>query len=485
LHQGVVRGRRYAHNPEGRDALALLSARAARILDNADGRPLGALARDLGEPLDACARELPLLTRNGFVVTPDLPMSLRPKVIAPVKARDVWVHITNDCNLDCPHCYVGRSHESLSDAHADALVESLARSAAEDGVTRVRARYAGGEPLLHLDRVRRLHARARARLYALGCAYDAAVLTNGTLVTDDAAAWLRDEGVSVSVSLDGIGEVHDRARPTRGGGGSFAQTAAGIARLRQVGVEPYVLVTVSESNLDGVPALTDWLLAEGLAFRYSLVRDLEAGDALLRGRGAGWHRPGELIPLRRKEMNPNGAPVLEGEALHRLQATFARCYARIEAALPTPRSFWRTHGFCDLSWRRPLRSACGAGTSGGALSHDGRLSPCHATLHHPGALALDPSRGFDANLQAQRQLPRWLRDAPNATCAACAWRRSCAGGCPLLLHRRDGDVQGRSPYCELFRAVLPRILRIGALELMLRARRDGALPLAEAVERAG
>ena len=35
-----------------------------------------------------------------------------------------------------------------------------------------------------------------------------------------------------------------------------------------------------------------------------------------------------------------------------------------------------------------------------------------------------------------------------------------------MLYRRDGHVEGRSPYCEVFRAVLPRILRIAALELV-------------------
>ena len=162
--------------------------------------------------------------------------------------------------------------------------------------------------------------------------------------------------------------------------------------------------------------------------------------------------------------------MLEGKALRRAQLVFDECYRMIEDAMPVSPSFRRTHRFCDLETRKPIRKACGAGETYLALSHRADASPCQAALHHEGVAALD-AKGSDLVALAPTisQLGSFRREASNVECASCRFRHSCAGGCPLLLFRRDGHVDGRSPYCELFRFVLPRILRLSALEILLDA----------------
>jgi radical SAM protein with 4Fe4S-binding SPASM domain len=243
-----------------------------------------------------------------------------------------------------------------------------------------------------------------------------------------------------------------------------------VARYRDAGLDPFALVTVSKRNLDAMPALTDWLLARRMGFRYSLVRDLEGGDALLESTGAPWRTTthGNLVPLGRRAPERR-APVLEGEALERVQRVFERCYRAVEAAMPVRPSFRRTHRFCDLEINRPLTKACGAGDRYLAIGDRGTVSPCQAALHHEGTAPLRPDTDLLALAPTLAHLGRNHPRTPNDTCAACRFKHSCAGGCPLLLHRRDGDLHGRSPYCEVFRFVLPKILRIAALEVLLAA----------------
>jgi uncharacterized protein len=471
LHEGTSwRGRRWAHNPWGWEALALLSPDAAALLDHADGRPLGSIARAVGRPVDRLAAEAAFLARQGFVTGDALPPARRPPPSPP--RFDLWVHLTNACDLDCPHCYIEKDGRSLDAARAQALLDTLVRSA-RDGVRAVHLRFAGGEPMLRFDLLRDLYLRAHRALEREGCALTAAVLTNGTRCPPDALAWLRAHRVGVSVSIDGVGEAHDAMRPRLGGGGSFALVEASVARYLDAGLRPYALVTVSRRNLRAMPALTDWLLARGLGFRYSLVRDLEGGDALLDARSAGWRA--DLVQLRRRVAPRRDAPrLLAGDALAEVLAVFDDCYARIEAAMPVAPSFRRTHRFCDLEWRRPLRKACSAGEGSLAVSHDGRVSPCQAALHRPGAPALTGEASLLALAPAVTQLGDFRRHAPAEPCASCRFRASCAGGCPLLLHARDGAVTGQSPYCEVFRAVLPKILRLAALDLVHEQRRRGA-----------
>ena len=149
-----------------------------------------------------------------------------------------------------------------------------------------------------------------------------------------------------------------------------------------------------------------------------------------------------------------------------LQATFAQCYDLIEQAVAAggQPSFRATHKFCDLEPWQPIRQACAAGDNYLAVGDGGVTSPCQAALHHPGTRPLTAT-SLLAQARGQTQLPDFRRTEGNPECRRCRHRASCAGGCPLLLHRRDGHVNGRSPYCEVFRAVLPRIVRIAAVEL--------------------
>jgi uncharacterized protein len=464
LYEGIVRGRRFVHNPYGWEALAVLSPHAAALLDHADGRAVGEIARATGRPLAALSREVALLARNGFVRGDGIPAARKPPPSPP--RFDLWVHLTNACNLDCPYCYIEKDSHALTEEVARTLQRSIVESVREAGLKGVHLRFAGGEPMLRFAFLQRFYEETAELVARAGATLSAAILTNGTRVPDGAPTWIRAHGVGVSVSIDGVGAVQDAMRPAVGGGGSWSAVEEGLARYLDAGVTPYALVTVSRQNLEAMPALTDWLLTRGLGFRYSLVRDLEGGASLLDARSTGWRLAQNLVTLRRKGAERAPAVMLEGEMLARVQAVFAECYDRIEARTPVRPTFRKTHRFCDLEWRRPIRKACAAGEGSLAVSHEGQLSPCQAALHHEGTLTLTGDTVLPRRAPEVSQLGDFTRRRPNETCAGCRFRASCAGGCPLMLYRRDGHVEGRSPYCEVFRAVLPRILRIAALELV-------------------
>ncbi len=473
LYMGLVAGRRFVHNPYGYEALAVLSEAAGALLDHADGSTIGEVSQRTGRPLRGLLAEVPMLARNGFVRGPGLPAMARP---APSPPRfDLWVHVTNACNLDCPYCYIEKDAHSLGEDTAATLQASLLETVRATGMRAVNLRFAGGEPMLRWAFLQRFFDDTRALLARLDCTLTAAILTNGTRIPDGAPAWLLDRGVGVSVSVDGVGSVQDAMRPAVGGGGSWEAVTRGVARLQDGGVRPYGLVTVTRENLTGIPALTDWLLDRAMGFRYSLVRDLEGGQSLLDARSTGWKPHGSLVRLRRGEPGrpgPTAVPgMLEGEALTEVLRVFAECYDRIEARVPVAgMSFRRTHRFCDLEWRRPITKACAAGEGSLAIGHDGQVSPCQAALHHEGTARLADDTVLSRLAPRLSQLGDFRRRAPNTECGGCRFRASCAGGCPLLLHRRDGHLDGRSPYCQVFRAVLPRILRIAARELMAEPR---------------
>jgi radical SAM protein with 4Fe4S-binding SPASM domain len=166
--------------------------------------------------------------------------SLPPDSAKPVV---IWT-LTRRCNLHCLHCY------SLSKdrAYPDELTTDEGK-----GLIAGLARYkipvlilSGGDPLFRED----LYMLAEhARDIGLRCALS----TNGTLIDDAAARRLRLSGIIyVGISLDGIGEVHDRFRGMRG---SFAMALDGLRRSRDEGMKVGIRTVLCRRTLHDLPAI--------------------------------------------------------------------------------------------------------------------------------------------------------------------------------------------------------------------------------------
>lgn len=149
----------------------------------------------------------------------------------------VQISVTNHCNLSCRHCYRDVRQAFSDEFTTSELVELLhqVRDLAHSLDREPNVVLSGGEPLARAD----LGLVVRV---ARSLGIQAHVNTNGTLVTAELAAALREWGIlAVQVSLDGASaEAHDRIR----GRGSFARTLAGVRHLLEAGMEVMFKVTL-------------------------------------------------------------------------------------------------------------------------------------------------------------------------------------------------------------------------------------------------
>jgi uncharacterized protein len=157
------------------------------------------------------------------------------------------------CNLDCSYCFF-LSKEMLYPGSrfrmADELLETYLRQLIEAhaSVPEVVIAWQGGEPtLMGLDFFRRSVELAKGYLRP-GQRATYTIQTNGTLLDDEWAAFFREHGFLVGVSIDGPRELHDAYRVNRGGKGSFDQVMRGLAHLREAGVEWNALTTIHDAN---------------------------------------------------------------------------------------------------------------------------------------------------------------------------------------------------------------------------------------------
>ena len=149
----------------------------------------------------------------------------------------VLLKVASRCNLDCTYCYVyhmgDESWRSLPKRMSEGTLAAVSRQLGS--LERSQGRpfsivLHGGEPLLlgH-GGLQRLLTDLRA---AVSPRCSISVQTNGTLLTNTILDVLMAHRTTLSVSLDGDAEVHDRFRVDLRGRPSHKAVVAGVARLK-------------------------------------------------------------------------------------------------------------------------------------------------------------------------------------------------------------------------------------------------------------
>ncbi len=158
------------------------------------------------------------------------------------------------CNLRCTYCYYLEKSRlygqegplMMSDELLEQFVRQYIQAQTQPQVLFV---WHGGEPLLRplafYQKVVALQQR-----YADGRQIDHAIQTNGTLLTDEWCAFLKEHNWLVGISIDGPQELHDAYRRTAGGQPSWQQVMNGIRLLKKHGVEWNAMAVVNRLNAE-------------------------------------------------------------------------------------------------------------------------------------------------------------------------------------------------------------------------------------------
>jgi uncharacterized protein len=93
----------------------------------------------------------------------------------------------------------------------------------------------------------------------------------------------------------------------------------------------------------------------------------------------------------------------------------------------------------------------------------GNISRCQMDMEHPVTTiaADDPLVLVRANTNGIQNLA-----VDQKECQECIWRYRCTGGCPRLTFQRTGRYDAKSPLCDVYRAILPEVVRLEALRLL-------------------
>jgi len=384
--------------------------------------------------MDGTARQLAALQLLTPIRNPQSAIRNPKSAIRdPQPTLTAWLHVTNACNLRCAYCYLDKTGEAMTEEVGRAAVDAVFRSAQANGFGAVKLKYAGGEPSLNFDLVRTLHEYARHKASRAGLQLRAVMLSNGVALMPKMLDWLRDENVRLMISLDGVGSAHDAQRTFINGRGTFDLVARNVDRALARGLTPHLSITVTARNAEQLADAVAFALERDLPFNLNFFRDNEcvATAADLAGDHVKWI------------------------------AGIKAAFAVIEANLPRRRLI---DGLMDRStFDGPHEYPCGAGRNYMVINQRGCVARCQMEMSRAATdvLADDPLSVIRAHAQGL--------DVPvdeKESCRDCAWRYWCAGGCPLLTYRATGRSDVPSPYCAVYKALYPDVLRLEGLRLL-------------------
>jgi radical SAM protein with 4Fe4S-binding SPASM domain len=339
--------------------------------------------------------------------------------------RILTLAITDDCNLNCSHCWVEARPQSEPNMVPSLSVRRLIEEFAELGGEGIR--LTGGEPLLHPDWLEFVECAFLLGLKRVELQTNALLLGCTEVV---ALGKFKTAGLKLQISLDGANAAsHDRVR----GSGTFAGVLAAIKRLVAAGLADMIgiLFTEMAHNLVEFPDLL------------ALAEDLGVGSVA----------SGTLVSGGRAVMGGKVAPPAPEQYLallerYRDDVQFRNRYAKIGT-------------LAALEWwldDQPFRPCCSLGENP-YLSPRGLLYPC--LLCHIDDFAV--SGVFDRTLidVFSEGAWRWAelhqlasrRAETIPACRDCLEKTVCAGGCIGRAWGSSCDLLATEDRCEVRRLV--------------------------------
>lgn len=368
------------------------------------------------------------------------------------------------CNLGCQYCFF-LSKENLypdesylmSDEMLDRYIRQLIESSPGP---EVQIAWQGGEPTLRgLDFFRRsVELASRYRQPHQKILHS--LQTNGTLIDDEWAAFLKQHNYLVGISIDGPRDMHDAYRVNKRGEGSFDDVVRGWNVLRKHGVDVNILCTIHAANAAHPVEVYKFFRDELGAEYIQLIPVVEraTGETLAAAnRGWGGLR-GKDRPLYKQEGSLVTERTVTGEAFGAFLIAIFDEWVKGDVG----RIFVTTFDVALGSWLGQHNACVIAPTCGQALAleHNGDVYSCDHFVEPKyllGNIATSPLASLVASEKQRRfgnakfeSLPRYCRECPVLF--------ACYGECPRnrFIKTPDGE-DGLNWLCSGYKAFFTHI----------------------------
>lgn len=328
------------------------------------------------------------------------------------------------CNLHCRYCYYlekaclyrDSRGENMTEETLETFIRQYIQSQTGEDILFV---WHGGEPMLRPLSFYRKALRLQ-QYYGRGRRISNAIQTNGTLINDEWARFLRQHGFLVGVSIDGPRAFHDAYRLSAGGKPSFDRVMRGIRLLNQYQVDWNAMAVVN--NLNGSHPLEFYHFFKEIGCHY--IQFTPIVERLQR------HEDGRTLA----DINDHGCEVASWSVSPRQWGDFC-CAIYDEWVRHDVGSYFVQLFDATLSnWAGVEPGVCTLSKSCGhaaAMEFNGDLYSCDhfvfpeyklGNIHHQTLYEM-------MNSEQQKQFAQTKMALPER-CRKCQWEFACHGECP-------------------------------------------------------
>ncbi len=338
-----------------------------------------------------------------------------PPLSAP---RSVIWEITRRCNLRCAHCLNSSGIPKANEMSYDQLNE-IADQFAEEKIFTVS--LSGGEPFTYPHIVDLLYVLAQKNMRV-------DIASNGFFISEKVFVALRDLPVfNIQVSIDGIGDSHDKLR---GKQGAFDASVRTLRRIKAEGIATSISTTVTHQNINTLDAILN------LALELECV-GFKAIPFMPTGRGRKNRAALSLSPQEHYRM------------CKWIKENAEKMCDQINISTDTTFTFL-LEGTTGLDPTNG-RIGCSAGYDTLYVAADGTVYPCPFLKDFPiGNLSQTGLKHLwqtSPVLEKLRTLQKSDLPAPCNQCSAAL--QNCGGGCRASAFLASGNLSGADPNCFL------------------------------------
>lgn len=343
----------------------------------------------------------------------------------------ITLHVTTGCNMSCGYCY--SSPKQRNDMTQETAFQSI------DFITdqypiNTGIIFFGGEPLLKKELIKETIAYCKSKERNQDAYFHYKITTNGIFLDEAFLEYANSVNLQVAMSIDGIGNAHDRFRVFPDGKSTFEIIADKIDLLLEH--QPYAkaLMTVSPETACYFSDSVEYLLGRG--FKYIIVSLNYAGawdDNHIKEIKKQYQKIAKLYEKWIMQEKKFYFSPFEMKLASHISQDNMECYQ------------------CDFGQKQI------------AIAHDGTIYPCvqfvQDGISNKAYSIGSISAGIEMGIQNQL-----YKDSKQQTalCLKCDYNARCNNKCSCLNWQTTGTLNQISPVvCETERVLIPIVDAMG------------------------
>ena len=352
----------------------------------------------------------------------------------------VEILVTQKCNLACRYC-LAEAGPDMPHMHPEVAHTAVDEAFKLPEDYPLAIQLSGGEPFVNFQLFKTLVEYIEEKQRQANRSINVCTQSNGTLIDDEIAEFIKAHHVDIGVSIDGPSSMNNRSRPMLGGGPSHDKTVRGMQTLQQHGIKFGTILVLNRANVAYPQEIAEFLVELGVSS--TKINPISMiGDA---------QRTWDSMAITSDEY----FEFLKTFLNHIIEAKLPLREANLAEYLKY--LVRRTHDY------RCMRSNCGAGKSFFLIDAKGDVYPCAHSAGIPEWRlgTINEANGDLIQLGRRNPIVDQFRDRLVETIPqtkVCPWRHFCEGGCAVNAYQKFGTILAPDVLCSFYERMYPWLL---------------------------